>query len=218
MSNMWPMMKGFVRDLSRYGSDLRRQDRWIRKHAANRGWSVNPRWMVYANLRLWLSDSEEMYGRRYCPCFEPSGQHDLDRSLICPCTFAQEEIDRVGWCHCTLFGRGDLTAADYERAEAHLMAEYRDVPLRWVDGVLDTRGMPGDELRRLPIPDAVHQVKRALNGKGVPLSVVVATRVEAVHLERLAEMRRLAANVAEVAGGFRVSLAKRRGEARAATA
>ena len=81
---MWPMMKGFARDFSAYRSTLGKQDAWIRRHAANKGWSVNPRWMVYTNLRLWLSDCEEMYGRRYCPCFEPSGDRGLDKTADLP--------------------------------------------------------------------------------------------------------------------------------------
>lgn len=204
MGNMLPMMKGFVRDLLAYRSTLGKQDAWIRKHAANKGWSVNPRWMVYTNLRLWLSDCEEMYGRRYCPCFEPGGDVDLDKRLICPCEFAQAEIDGVGWCHCTLFGRADLIPADYKRAEAVLMSEYRDVPLKWVDGALDTRGQHIEELRGLPVPDAIHQVKRALNGKGTPLKAIVASENEAKHLERLAEMRRIAFSRREIDGGYEV--------------
>lgn len=191
MAGMWPMMKGFARDFAAHRTTLKKQDEWIRKHAANKGWSVNPRWMVYTNLCLWLSDCEEMYGHRYCPCFEPGGDTALNRRLICPCDFAQAEIDEVGWCHCTLFGRADLTAADYKRAERVLMGEYRDAPLRWVEDVLDTRGQHIEPLRGLPVPDAIHQVKRALNAKGAPLSAIVATEIEAAHLERLAEIRKL---------------------------
>lgn len=186
---MLQMMKSFFSDWRRYRGELGKHDAWIRKHAASRGWSVNPRFMLYTNLKLWLADAEAMYGPRYCPCFEPSGNPDLDRKLICPCAFAQDEIDSTGWCHCTLFGRSDLSSADYKRAEDHLMAEYRGVPLAWVDGILDTRGMPVDELRGLPIPDAIHQVKRALGGYGLPLKVLVDSEVEASHLCRLAEMR-----------------------------
>lgn len=206
MSNMWPMMKGFVRDYVAYRSDLGKQDAWIRKHAANKGWSVNPRWMVYTNLRLWLSDCEALYGRRYCPCFEPSGDAAQDKRLICPCEYAQAEIDDVGWCHCTLFGRGDLTPDDFKRAEAALMAEYRDVPLTWTDGVLDTRGQHVEPMRSLPVPDAIHQVKRALNGKGVPLEAIVSTQVEAGHLARMAELRGLRCETAGHEGAWRVKL------------
>lgn len=210
MGNMWPMMKGFARDFVRYRSSLKRHDEWIRKYASKKGWSVNPRAMVYTNLRLWLADCEEMYGKRYCPCFEPSGDEDLDRKLICPCQFAEAEIERRGWCHCTLFGRGDLSPADYKDAEGCLMAEYRDVPLTWKNGALDTRGMPVDELRGLPIPDPVHQVKRALNSKGVPLDVIVESQVAAEHIGRIADMRGLNSHVADADadGSYRVTLTR----------
>ena len=88
------------------------------------------------------------------------------------------------------------------------MGEYRDAPLRWKDGVLDTRGMPLDGQRGLPIPDAIHQVKRALNAKGASLTVLVATRAEADHLERFAEMRALASSTTELEDCFRLTLAR----------
>ncbi len=206
MSDMIQMMKSFLADWRRYGKDARKHDAWIRKHARNRGWSVNSRWMIYTNLKLWIADSEAMYGRRYCPCYEPSGDPDLDRSLICPCQFAQEEIDTTGWCHCTLFGRGDLTPADFKRAEDQLMKEYRGTPLKLVEGVLDTRGQHIDVLRGIPVPDAIHQVKRAIGAVGLPLEVIVATKPEGEHLLRLAEMRGLSANLEEHDDHFRVML------------
>ncbi len=189
MREMLAMMRGFANDFRRYRGSLRHQDTWIRRYAANKGYQVNPRWMVYTNLKLWMADSETMYGRRICPCFEPSGDADLDKRLVCPCSFLAQEIETRGWCHCTLFGRSDLSAADFKRAEDELMDEYRGTPLHWVDGVLDTRGHHIDPLRGLPVPDAIHQVKRAINGRGLPLDVIVATRVEAGHIGRLAELR-----------------------------
>ena len=105
MAGMIPMMKNFIADWRKYHKTLGKQDAWIRKYAEQNGYSVNPRWMVYTNLKLWLSDSEEMYGRRYCPCFEPTGDKEADRKLICPCTYLAEEVAQRGWCHCTLFGR-----------------------------------------------------------------------------------------------------------------
>lgn len=206
MSDMLSMMKSFYADWRKYHHELKRHDLWIRKHARNKGWSVNPRFMLYTNLKLWLADCEAMFGKRYCPCFEPSGEPELDRKLICPCVFAQAEIDTTGWCHCTLFGRGDLTPADYKRAEEQLMKEYRGGPLKIADGVLDTRGMHIDELRGLPVPDALHQTKRALGSYGTPLEVIVATPVEAEHLEALARQRGMKSDVTSGDGEWRVTL------------
>ena len=204
MAGMIPMMKNFARDFMSYRGSLKSQDAWIRRYAANNNLSVNPRWMVYTNLKLWLADSSAMYDRRICPCFEPTGDAELDKKLVCPCAYLDAEIAERGWCHCTLFGRADLTAADYAEAEKQLMAEYRDVPLRWVDGALDTRGQHIDSLRNLPVPDAMHQVKRALGGKGTPLRVIVATQTEADHLARLAEMRGFGCQVADAPEGAKM--------------
>lgn len=208
MGNMWPMVKGFARDFARHRSTLGLHNAWISKHAMNKGWSVNSRWMAYTSLRLWLADCQEMYGQRYCPCFEPSGEAQLDEMLLCPCEFAEAEIEETGWCHCTLFGRSDLSSADYRRAETYFLGEYRDVPLRWRNGMLDTRGMPLDKTRGLPIPDTIHQVKRALNSGSTPLSVLVSTRVASEHVVRLAELRGLRAETAETTEGFKVALSR----------
>ena len=49
-------------------------------------------------------------------------------------------------------------------------------------------------------------MKRALNGKGTPLEAIVATEVEARHLERLAEMRGVAYARDAEGDVFRVTL------------
>lgn len=181
------MMTGFLRDAVRYRADLRKQDEWIERFAAKKKLARNPHWMFYTNLKIWLVESERLFGKRYCPCFEPTGEAAFDRKLLCPCAFLEQEIEQRGTCHCTLFGRADLTDAEWKEAEARLMGEYRGVPLRWVDGALDTRGMPRDPLRGLPVPDALHQVKRALQTHAGPtLPVIVATQAEADHLALLA--------------------------------
>ena len=48
--------------------------------------------MIYTNLKLWLVDSQRMFGRRVCPCFEPSGDPELDRKLLCPGGFVADAL------------------------------------------------------------------------------------------------------------------------------
>ena len=209
MRDTLAMMRSFFSDLWRDRAAFREQDRWIRKYAESHGYSVNSRWMIYTNLKLWLVDSQRMFGRRVCPCFEPSGEAELDRKLLCPCAFVAQEIEERGTCHCTLFGRSDLTKDDYKQAQVRLMGEYRGEPLRVVDGTLDTRGMPLDPLRGLSIPDALHQVKRALGHPGPPLTVLVATRTEADHLGLLADAKGLASHVEELPDHVSVRIGRR---------
>lgn len=191
---MLKMMYEFFRDVIRYRSELKKHDSWIRKVAGNKGYSINPHWMFYTNLKLWLVESEQLFGKRYCPCFEPTGDPDFDKKLICPCKFMDEEIDERGTCHCTLFGKKDFTPEDYKKAEAILLSEYRgEINLK--DNVLDTRGVPLDHLRGLPVPDPLHQTKRALSMVGTPLEVIVEKQVYAEHIKLLCQKRGLRADV-----------------------
>lgn len=71
------------------------------------------------------------------------------------------------------------------------MGEYR-TELNLKNGVLDTRGMHLDQLRNLPVPDAMHQFKMALNSYGgKELTIIVATEQEAKNLEKIVAFRNL---------------------------
>lgn len=188
---MFRMMINFFLDLIKYRKKLKKHDKWIKKFAENRGYSVNPHWMFYTNLKIWLVESEEFFGKRYCPCFEPSGDPELDKKLICPCAFLEQEINERGTCHCTLFGKKDLNPKDYKAAEARLLEEYQG-PLNIKDGILDTRDVPIDPLRGLPVPDPLHQVKRAVKNLGIlPIKVIVSKEEYARHIEIFAKRNNL---------------------------
>jgi ferredoxin-thioredoxin reductase catalytic subunit len=186
---MLGMMIGFFKDLWKYRKEVKTQDRWMQKFTAQKGYVLNPSWMMSTNLKVWLSDMEATFGKRYCPCFEPSGDAELDKAMCCPCKFIDEEIETYGTCHCALFGRSDLDKAGWKASSQRLMSEYQ-VPLNLKDGVLDTRGMPMDPHRNLPVPDAMHQLKATLNTyRGRELTMLVATEQEAKNLQTLAGRR-----------------------------
>ena len=182
---MLKMMLAFFRDMFLYRKEIKKQGRWIDKYAARNGYDVNPSAMMRTNLKIWLSEMEEIFGKRLCPCFEPSGDAGLDRAMICPCKFMDEEIEEYGTCHCSLFGRKDMSPREWKASNARLMAEYR-VELNLRENLLDTRGKPLDKHRGLPIPDASHQLKSALlQWKGRELVVIVASEQEATNLEKI---------------------------------
>ncbi|UFS63254.1 hypothetical protein LOH54_03785 [Sulfurimonas sp. HSL-3221] len=186
---MLKMMIGFMKDYWKYRDAVKKQHRWIVKYAAQKGYAINPSMMMSKNLEVWLSEMEATFGKRYCPCFEPSGDAKLDKAMCCPCEFIDDEIEEYGTCHCALFGRGDLDKVGWKASSQRLMGEYR-VPLNMKDGVLDTRGMPLDPRRGLPIPDAMHQMKATLNGYGgKTLRMIVAREQEAQNLETIAAFR-----------------------------
>jgi len=186
---MLKMMLAFFRDMIHYRKQIKKQTKWIDKYAAKNGYEVNPNPMMSTNLKIWLSEMEETYGKRLCPCFEPSGDPKLDRAMICPCKFMDDEIEEYGTCHCSLFGRPGMSKQEWKDSNARLMAEYR-VDLDLKGDVLDTRGKPLDKHRGLPIPDASHQLKSALmQWKGKELTVIVATEQEALNLEKISAVK-----------------------------
>jgi ferredoxin-thioredoxin reductase catalytic subunit len=186
---MLKMMLAFFKDLFKYRRQIRKEKAWIQKYIAKKSYSLNPDWMMRTNLEIWLAEMEETFGKRYCPCFEPSGDSAADRKMLCPCKYIDDEIAEYGTCHCALFGAPDLDKAGWKASGKRLQAEYR-VPIHLDGNLLDTRGMPLDKRRGLPVPDAMHQVKTALqNHRGNELDVIVAREQEAINLEKIAAYR-----------------------------
>lgn len=206
-SENYNIMKDFLGSYFKYRHTIKEHDNWIIKYAKQKGYKVNPHWMFYTNLKLWIHDSQKTFAKRYCPCFEPSDNPEINKKMLCPCKFAEQEITEKGSCHCVLFARGDFTDADFKKAEDNLMKEYR-VPLNLNNGTLDTRGMVRDKLRNLPIPDSLHQVKRALGLVKHELKVIVATEKEAENLSKFAQAKNLGCGYAENGGYFTVTLNK----------
>ena len=187
--SMLKMMIGFFRDWWKFRDQVKKQDIWIRKFAEKKNYALNPDWMMHTNLEIWLSEMEETFEKRYCPCFEPSGDPKLDNRMLCPCKFLDDEIAEYGTCHCTLFGSPTLSKEDWKKSNKRLTKEYR-IPLNLKDGVLDTRGMPLDSRRSLPVPDAMHQLKSTLNNyPEKELKLIVEREQEAVNLGKIAAYR-----------------------------
>ncbi len=204
---MIKMMIAFIRDYFRYKQDVKRHDKWIKKYARIKGYDLNPNKMLYVNLKIWLAEMEGIYGKRYCPCFDPSGNKKRDQKMICPCKYIDAEIEEYGSCHCSLFGKPGMNKKEWKESADRLMGEYR-VKLNLKGNVLDTRGMPMDKHRNLPIPDASHQLKSTLlNFKGKELKMIVATEQETINLEKIAKFKGYDYNVEPYEdGAFMVKL------------
>ena len=185
------MMIGFFKDYFKYKKAAVKQQSWLEKYCEQKNYALNPSWMMTTNLKSNLCEMESTFGKRYCPCFEPSGDKTLDKKMMCPCEYIEDEIKEYGTCHCALFGPADLTKEQWKASSKRLMDEYQ-VPKNLKDGVLDTRGMPIDPRRGLPVPDMMHQVKSVLNGyKGDSLKVIVEREQEALNLEKIAAYRNI---------------------------
>jgi len=183
-------MISFFKDYFKYRKEIKKQTKWINKYADKKNYDINPSKMISTNLKIWLTEMEGTYGKRLCPCFDPSGGKENDKAMICPCVYINDEIEEYGSCHCALFGKKGLSEKDWKASGARLMKEYR-VPLNIQDNTLDTRGMPIDKRRGMPIPDASHQLKAALMKiKGNEINLIVKTEQETFNLEKIAKFRK----------------------------
>ena len=183
------MMIAFIKDYFVYKKDIKRQDKWIKKYIIQKNYDINPNKMISTNLKIWLSEMEGIYGKRLCPCFDPSGGKENDKAMLCPCKYIDDEIEEYGTCHCALFGKKGLSEKEWKASGKRLMKEYR-VPLNIKENILDTRGMPIDKRRGMPIPDASHQLKSALlKLKGNEIKVIVETKQETYNLEKIAKYK-----------------------------
>ena len=186
---MIKMMIAFIRDYFKYKDEVKKHDKWIKKYANLKGYDINPNVMLYTNLKIWLAEMKGIYGKQYCPCFDPSGDRKRDLKMICPCKYIDVEIEEYGTCHCSLFGKKGMSKKEWKESGDRLMGEYRVEPNLKGD-VLDTRGKPRDKYRDLPIPDASHQLKTTLlNFKGKELKMIVATEQETINLEKIARFK-----------------------------
>ena len=182
-------MISFFKDYFKYRKEIKKQTQWINKYADKKNYAVNPSKMMSTNLKIWLTEMEGTYGKRLCPCFDPSGGKENDKAMICPCVYIDDEIKEYGTCHCALFGEKGLSEKDWKVSRKRLMKEYR-VPLNIQDNTLDTRGMPMDKRRGMPIPDASHQLKSSLMKiKGNEINLIVKTEQETFNLEKIAKFR-----------------------------
>ena len=182
--SMLIMMKLFFISLKKYGNTLKRQDTWIKKYIKYSGLSNNKDPMFSTNLKLWLSEAEDTFGKRICPCFSPTGDVKKDVKLLCPCRYIKEDIEEKGTCHCTLFAAGDADKVVYKKAMNRLMAEYQTPMYKNERGEIDIRKYPIDEIRGLRVPDAYHLVKRAVHMSKLPIKIFVEYSYEVDALKK----------------------------------
>lgn len=76
--------------------------RYVDQVAHHRGWKVNPDQDFVAPILEGLATQAARFGKPYCPCRDADGG-ETDRDIVCPCVYAQPDIEGTGQCFCGLF-------------------------------------------------------------------------------------------------------------------
>ncbi len=89
-----------------------------------KGRFFNPDDQMTLDLLAGLLANKDRYGYMACPCRLASGTFDLDRDVVCPCAYRDQDVDEFGACFCGLY----VSAAVREgRAPVPVVPERRPV-------------------------------------------------------------------------------------------
>lgn len=75
---------------------------YVNQVAGHRGWVVNPDRPLVDPILAGLVAQVGRLGKPYCPCRDVDGG-EADRDIVCPCAYAQADIEEHGQCYCGLF-------------------------------------------------------------------------------------------------------------------
>jgi ferredoxin-thioredoxin reductase catalytic subunit len=88
--------------------DKKRIEELIKKseeYANKQGFKLNPDRRIVEGTVKGLLFNEKKYGALYCPCRRVTENKEEDEKIICPCIYHEDEIKKMGHCHCRLFLR-----------------------------------------------------------------------------------------------------------------
>ena len=77
--------------------------KWTERAAASKGWKLNPKEDTIRVTIEGLLANQRIYKRKYCPCRRVTRNRVKDTAIICPCSYADDEIKQNGICLCKLF-------------------------------------------------------------------------------------------------------------------
>ena len=77
--------------------------RFMENTAARKGWHLTPDEELKGFLVEGFEVNVSRYGYLQCPCRDSWGEHDRDADIICPCSYAQADIEEFGQCFCGLY-------------------------------------------------------------------------------------------------------------------
>jgi ferredoxin-thioredoxin reductase catalytic chain len=109
---------------------------------SRRGWSLNPDTGHVSSVLSGLETNRNRYGYLLCPCRDGDGERTKDEDIICPCRYAEEDIDEYGHCYCGLFV-GDAVASGE--------SEVQPIPERRFDEPADTSELSPARRDDLPV-------------------------------------------------------------------
>ncbi|MHA1966235.1 MAG: ferredoxin-thioredoxin reductase catalytic domain-containing protein [Candidatus Hodarchaeales archaeon] len=76
---------------------------YVARIANRNNWSLNRNNDIRSDLVNGLLENINRLGYFNCPCRDSQENPRVDRDIICPCRYAQADIEEFGHCYCALY-------------------------------------------------------------------------------------------------------------------
>lgn len=81
---------------------------YVERISNRKGWKLNGDQETLRDLIEGLLENFNRLGYYNCPCRDSQEDNQLDRDIICPCRYAEPDINEYGYCYCSLYIRTDF--------------------------------------------------------------------------------------------------------------
>ncbi len=75
----------------------------LKKIQESKGYYFNKDMEITMALLESLLENKERFGYMACPCRLANGEFELDRDIVCPCTYRTPDVAEYGACYCGLY-------------------------------------------------------------------------------------------------------------------
>lgn len=75
----------------------------LKKIQEPKGYFFNAEQAMTLGLLHGLLVNKDRYGYMACPCRLTTGDRNVDRDIICPCTYREPDVKEYGACYCGLY-------------------------------------------------------------------------------------------------------------------
>ncbi len=83
--------------------DVARLHEQMRTFQETKGYFFNKDGVYTCSLLEQFLATKARYGYMACPCRLANGSYELDKDIICPCAYREEDLKEFGSCFCGLY-------------------------------------------------------------------------------------------------------------------
>lgn len=99
----------------------------LKKSQEPKGYFFNPDKQKVLDLMEGMLINKNRYGYMSCPCRLASGDRELDKDIICPCIYREDDVRQYGQCFCGLY-----ESAAYQKNRKEIFVPERRPPEKTV--------------------------------------------------------------------------------------